>query len=134
MLLITANRNDITTISTPCGDLISVAIKGYRNNQFVVGIDAPEEYMILRSGLRKRIINQMKDTPIFIVSSALHCRWAIAARDEALAIAYYRQQYPHSIEVETERVEHPSENYWFERMVNAWPTDVDIPVGVRLLL
>ncbi|MCV6604113.1 MAG: hypothetical protein OIF34_02340, partial [Porticoccaceae bacterium] len=94
---------------------------------------APDEYIILRSKLRERIIRGISHYPAFIVSSTRYSRWAVVARNESQAIAYYRKKYPNSMAIQTEQIECLLNEPWFERLVAAWPRHSDPPVGVMLL-
>ncbi|MCV6588627.1 MAG: carbon storage regulator [Marinobacterium sp.] len=133
MLLITAYQSETTTISTPTGDVLSVAVLGYSQNQFSLGINAPQEYIILRHKLRERIIKAIQHSPVFFVTSASHHSWVIAAKTDAHALQCYQQKNPGCKGVEVQWVEKPQYESWFERLVSVWPAHSGLPVAVKLV-
>ncbi|MCV6589668.1 MAG: carbon storage regulator [Marinobacterium sp.] len=133
MLIVTVYLDEITTVSTPSGDVISFVVKYTEGRQAVVGIEAPEEYAILRARLRERVIDQINHYPVYIVSCRSRLRYAISARNEAQAISYYQQLQPDSHAIETELITNPTSEPWFEKLLNTWMRHSEPPVRVLLL-
>lgn len=133
MLIVTVYHDEITTVSTPNGDVISFVVKYNEGSQAVIGVDAPDEYVILRAQLRERLINQIKDYPVYIVSSDSQRRYAISARTETQAIHYYQQCQPSSRDIQARWVKHPDDEPWFEQLISAWMLQAEPPIRVSLM-
>lgn len=54
MLILTRKPNETFFINTPTGDKISVTLLSFRGRQARIGINAPEEYNIVREELLTR--------------------------------------------------------------------------------
>lgn|GEM_PF-1696497 len=132
MLVLCIRRGDVTTITTPDGEILSIVMldddRNYENMR--LGISAPHNYRILRHDLRNQLLKRLRDIPVFEVGSALHETQIIAADDYTAATHFYEQLYPTSCAIVVQVVEDVTQQPWFPRLETLWLQDNTLPLGI----
>jgi len=121
MLVLSVRHGDTTTITTPTGDTISIMTLGSnaQHNDMRIGIQAPEEYRILRSNLRAQLLSGLKALQVFEVSSLHHGTVIVVADLPLTAIRCYKQRYPNSTPI-CIKVEDAEQQPWYLKLSAMW--------------
>ncbi len=132
MLILCIRQGDITTITSPDGAILSIVMLDDDRNYdgMRMGISAPQDYRILRDGLRNQLLKKLRDVPVFEVRSALHQTRIIAADDHTAATEFYERLYPTSCAVIAQLVQDAVQQPWFSRLETLWLQDNTLPLGV----
>lgn len=132
MLVLCIRRGDVTTITTPDGEILSIVMLNDDSDHegIRMGVSAPHDYRILRHGLRNQLLQKLRDVPIFEVCSALHQTQIIAADDHTAATEFYQQLYPTSCAIVAQVVQDVPQQPWFPRLETLWLQDNTLPLGV----
>ncbi len=132
MLILCIRQGDITTITTPDGAILSIMMLDDDRNYdgMRMGISAPQDYRILRDGLRNQLLKKLRDVPVFEVCSALHQTRIIAADDYTAATEFYEQLFPTSCAIVARVVQDAVQQPWFSRLETLWLQDNTLPLGV----
>jgi len=132
MLVLCIRRGDVTTITTPDGETLSIVmLEDDRNHEGIrMGVSAPHDYRILRHGLRNQLLKRLRDIPVFEVCSALHETQIIAADDYTAATHFYQLLYPTSCAIVAQVVPDVAQQPWFPRLETLWLQDNTLPLGI----
>lgn len=134
MLILTVRTGETTTITTPDGQRLSVVFIGRSNHHedIRLGVNAPDDYQILRSALYERLLDTLHCTPLYQVAGRDCPVNLIADYNEEMALKHYRRRYPKSSGIEVQpvcdRYQHPG----YQSLETCWLRQGELPIAVEI--
>lgn len=132
MLILTMNSGEGTTITTPSGETIEVYLLGrcefWRNIR--VGFDAPDNYLILREGLRTKLLSQLAEKRVYRVTCEGAPTTLIVADSRQQALNYYHLNPTGPGAIDMELVTEPYNLAEFHQLERLWLGRREAPFGV----